>query len=88
MSQTIELCNGAFIATLVKGENGKQRWQYTPTLKKTEARKHIGHEKERPQFKLIPIAEQTEVKRYNETLNTTVIEITKFLKQINNVRKS
>ncbi len=79
MCSTIEICNGAFTAELVKGEDGKKRWKYTPTFKKQE-KKQAGSHKEKPQFKLIPIAERAEVDRYNQSLKQTVLEITKFLK--------
>lgn len=79
MYNTLEICNGAFKAELVKGENGKKKWQYTPTYKKSRKKVKAIVKKEWPQFKLIEVAEKEEVDRYNETLKTTVLEITKYL---------
>jgi hypothetical protein len=76
----VKLLGGAFVATLVKGENGKSTWQYSPNLaqiRKNSQKK--GSEKERPQFEVINEIEGAAISEYRGNLKQLTLDITKHL---------
>lgn len=73
---SIELCNGAFTADLVKG-----KWKYTYVPKKLEKKKSLGSLKEKPQYAVIEKYEAASVERFQRNVRTTVLEIARFLKE-------
>lgn len=76
----IKLLNGAFVATLVKGKNGRSDWQYSPNL--AQIRKNSqkpGSMKEKPQFKVITEIEKASISEFQENLKNTTLDITKYL---------
>lgn len=82
---TLELCNGAFTAQLVKGENGKSTWQYTPNVVKLQKKKKKAvHRdvKEKPQYAIIVTMEDAAVKRFQNVATSIVLDTTKYLKSL------
>lgn len=83
MSSEIKLLNGAFTATLIKGENGKTTWKYDANLSRIGKKKiEKGNMKEKPQFKVIEDIEAASLRRFQESTKNTVLDITKFLKTL------
>jgi hypothetical protein len=76
--KTIELLGGAFTAELIKG-----KWKYThhemAPKKEPEKKENL---KETPQYKLQTEYESFSVKRFQGTLRSTVLDITKLLKTV------
>lgn len=79
MSQPFNILNGAFTCELIKG-----KWEYTSTFKIPKKKIDKGSEKEKPQFAFVDKLEKEAIQTYQKTLKKTVIDITQFLKTINN----
>lgn len=83
MCNKISICDGAFNAELVKGENGKESWQYTPNLNKIGKKpKQKGNWKEKPQFKVIEQIEEAATNRFKQNTKSMILDTTKFLKTL------
>lgn len=78
MSNSIQLCNGAFVATFEKGEKGKPGKWITKATGKVRKQKHSG--KEQPQYKVIEDVEKQSVNRFNVSLKAMTLDIVQNLK--------
>lgn len=76
----MKLLNGAFIANLVKGKDGKTKWEYEANVSAIGRKKpNPGSLKEKPQFDIINDIEAAATDKFQGNLKSMTVDITKHL---------